>query len=65
MQENKKSSQVAATTSEGNNNNSWLYRRFEVINQEFLKEAETIIQKKEISRSELSILLKTYRIRNI
>ncbi|MFP3420628.1 hypothetical protein R0K30_14580 [Bacillus sp. SIMBA_154] len=47
-----------------NKKSDWLYRRFEVTNQETLAEAESLIERKQIGHQDLMLLLKTYKIRN-
>ncbi|MEC1242325.1 hypothetical protein, partial [Bacillus paralicheniformis] len=47
-----------------NKKKDWLYRRFEVTDQETLAEAESLIERKQIDRQDLMLLLKTYKIRN-
>ena len=57
-----KSPQVAGTTSE--EKEFWLYRRFEVTNEQLLEAAESLIKRKDIGREDLMVLLNTFQIRN-
>lgn len=42
-----------------------IWRRFEVINQKTLAEAEMLVERKQLKRHELALLLETFRLRDI
>lgn len=42
-----------------------LWRRFEVVNDNNLEEAELLVESKQLSRQDLELLLNTFRVRNV
>lgn len=55
---------IEPTKSELKKNDVPIWRRFEIVNKETLTEAESLVERKQLDRQELELLLITFRVLN-